>query len=92
MCASGLEAFAFASAAASVAKTLVGTKKPKQPKVVQADPVADEIAAKTKAAQEAQAATLEARRRARQNSLLSQAGAASELSTTNNSAKAVLGG
>lgn len=76
MC-TGLEVLAAVSAVASIGKAVFG-KKPKVPKVVKTDPVADDLAAQTKAAQEAQAAKLEQRRR--RTTLLSQAGAAGDLS------------
>ena len=70
-------ALAVISTVATIGKT-VFAKKPKVPKVVKTDPVADDLAAQTKAAQEAQAAKLEQRRR--RTTLLSQAGAAGDLS------------
>lgn len=61
------------ASAASAAYTL-SQPKPKVPEVVQQNPLADQNAIDTAAAQEAQAATLDQRRRARSNSLLSAYG------------------
>lgn len=64
------------------------------PEVVRTNPVADDTAAQTKSAQDAEAQKLATRQRARQNSLLSQAGGAGDLSTadtTRGAAKAALG-
>lgn len=74
------QVFGAVAGGAAAIKALT-TKPPTAPEIVRTDPAADELAAKTAAAQEGQAATSAARLRARQNSLLSQAGAAGDLST-----------
>jgi uncharacterized protein YlxW (UPF0749 family) len=95
MC-TGLEIMGAISAAMSVMGALNKPKQQQQqqPEVVRTDPVADDLSAQTKAAQDAQAATLATRKRLRSNSLLSEAGAAGDNSiadVTKTGAKAVLG-
>lgn len=55
-------------------------KKPQQPDVVREDPAAQQAKLESDAAQDAQFKTLEQRRRARANSLLSRAGGAGDQS------------
>ena len=74
MC-TGLEVALIAGSVVSAAGAAGAfSSTPKTPDVVQQNPLADQNAIDTQAAQEAQAATLEARRRGRANSLLSAAG------------------
>lgn len=75
------QAFGAAASGLSALKTLTGSKASAAPEIVRTDPVADETAAKTQAAQDAQAYQIEQKKRLRNNSLLSQAGAAGDLST-----------
>ena len=81
MCTGILEAaqvFGAITSGASALKGFLGGTK--QPDVVRTDPVADDAAAKAQAEQEAQAQAIEQKKKLRQNSLLSQAGAAGDLS------------
>lgn len=80
MC-TGAEALAAASLAVTAAGTYASydaAQRAPKPQVVNQDPLADENAAKTQAAQESEMLKLEARRKARANSLLSQAGGAGD--------------
>lgn len=80
MC-TGAEALGMMSLAVTAAGTYASydaAQRAPKPPVVQQDPVADADAAKTQAAQEAEMLKLDARRKARANSLLSQAGGAGD--------------
>jgi len=84
MC-TGIEVAALIGAGASAVSAISAMSKsgPSQatvsaPEVVQQNPVADQETIDTQAAQEAQATKLEARRRARANSLLSAYGGAGD--------------
>jgi len=97
MCA-GPEIVAAAQVVGAVAGTATAVKAltakaPSSPDVVRTDPAADDLAARTAAAQEATAATAAQKKKIRQNSLLSQAGAAGDLTaadTTSGQAQAKL--
>lgn len=89
------EYLALAGAAASAVSAVytLSQPKPKVPDVVAQNPLADQTAIDTQAAQEAQAATLDQRRRARSNSLLSAYGGAGDpidTSTTTTTAGAAV--
>ena len=79
-----------AGAAATVVSTVSALSQKKSgaaaaPEVVRTDPVADDEAARTAAEQKAQAQKIDAKRKFRANSLLSQAGAAGDMSLADTS-------